>query len=125
MKALSTLVVDVVAIVVFAILGRSSHAEGNTFVGVLGTAWPFLAAAVLGHVVCQLIPALRRVPSDWRSGVVVWAVTVVAGLILRVLSGDTAALPFILVASLVLAVFLIGRRALYDLIQRTRRTRTA
>ena len=123
MKAFPALVVDVVAIVVFAILGRSSHAEANTLLGVLGTAWPFLAGAVVGHGLCRSAGALRGDPTGRRPGAVVWAATVVVGMLLRVASGDTAAWSFILVASIVLAVFLLGWRVLVRLARRAR-TRT-
>lgn len=123
MKALPALVVDVVAIVVFAILGRSSHAEANTLFGVLGTAWPFLAGAVVGHLLCSLVAVLRGDPTSWRPGVVVWASTLVIGMVLRVASGDTAAWSFVVVASIVLAAFLLGWRGLFRLVERAR-TRT-
>ncbi len=125
MKALPALVVDVVAIVVFAILGRSSHSEADTFLGVLGTAWPFLAGAVIGHVVCRLVAGLRGEPTGWRPGLVVWACTLVLGMVLRVSSGDTAAWSFVLVAGIVLAVFLLGWRTAVRLVRRARSRSTA
>jgi hypothetical protein len=119
-RALPAVVVDVVAIVVFAILGRSSHAETNTLLGVLGTAWPFLAGAVIGHLVCRAFAALRGDPTAWLPGAVVWASTLVLGMLLRVGSGDTAAWSFVIVAGLVLALFLLGWRNLLRLVQRAR-----
>ena len=124
-KALPALVVDVVAVVVFAILGRSSHNEADTFLGVLGTAWPFLAGAVIGHVVCRLVADLQGDPTRWRPGLVVWASTFVLGLLLRVASGDTAAWSFVLVAGIVLAVFLLGWRTVLRLVRRARTRTTA
>lgn len=123
-KALPALVVDVVAIVVFAILGRSSHAEQNTLLGVVGTAWPFLVGALVGHLICRALAPLRGDPVGWRPGLVVWASTLVAGMLLRIASGDTAAWPFVIVASIVLAVFLLGWRIIFRLVQRAR-TRTS
>jgi hypothetical protein len=122
-KALPAFVVDVVAILVFAILGRSSHDEMNTLIGVLGTAWPFLAGAVIGHAVCWLALPLRHDATTDRSGLVVWAATLVGGMLLRVSSGDTAAWTFIVVAGAVLALFLVGWRWLFRIVQRAR-TRT-
>lgn len=123
MKALPALVVDIVAIVVFAILGRSSHDEANTFVGVLGTAWPFLAGAAAGHLLCLLVTSLRGDQAGWRPGLAVWAATVVGGMVLRLSSGATAAWSFVVVASIVLAAFLVGWRILFRVVQRAR-TRT-
>lgn len=119
-KALPALVVDVVAIVVFAILGRSSHAEQNTLLGVLGTAWPFLAGALVGHLLCRVLAPLRGDAVGWRPGLVVWASTLVAGMLLRIASGDTAAWPFVIVATIVLAAFLLGWRLIFRLVQRAR-----
>jgi hypothetical protein len=119
-KALPALVVDVVAVVVFAILGRSSHAEANTLLGVLGTAWPFLVGAAVGHLLCRLSGDLRGDPTGWRPGLVVWASTLLVGMVLRVISGDTAAWSFVLVASIVLALFLLGWRTVLRLVRRAR-----
>jgi hypothetical protein len=119
-KALPALVVDVVAVVVFAILGRSSHAEANTLLGVLGTAWPFLVGAAVGHLLCRLSGDLRGDPTGWRPGLVVWTSTVLIGMVLRVISGDTAAWSFVLVASIVLALFLLGWRTVLRLVRRAR-----
>ena len=120
MRYLRTLVVDVVAVIVFAILGRQSHAEANTLLGVLGTAWPFLTGALIGHAICRGVTALRGDQAGWRPGIVVWASTVVLGMLLRLASGDTAAWPFVLVAGVVLALFLLGWRGIFRLVQRAR-----
>lgn len=123
MRALPALVADVVAIVIFAILGRSSHDETNTLLGVLGTAWPFLVGALVGHAISRAT-GLRSDPTAWRPGVVVWVSTLVLGMLLRVGSGATAAWTFIVVASIVLAVFLLGWRGIVRLVHRAR-SRTA
>ena len=119
-KALPALVVDIVAVTVFAILGRSSHEEANTLLGVLGTAWPFLIGVVVGHLLCRAAADLRGDPTGWRPGLAVWASTLVVGMVLRVASGDTAAWSFILVASIVLALFLLGWRTVVRLVHRAR-----
>lgn len=120
MRYLPALVVDVVAIIVFAILGRRSHDEAGTLLGVLGTAWPFLAGAVIGHAMCWVLVALRADQASWRAGFVVWASTLVLGMLLRLASGSTAAWPFVIVAGIALAVFLLGWRGIFHLIQRAR-----
>jgi hypothetical protein len=122
-KALPAFVVDVVAILVFAILGRSSHDEANTLLGVLSTAWPFLAGATIGHAVCRIAAPLGGDAAARRPGVVVWAGTLVGGTVLRLASGDTAAWTFVVVAGVVLALFLVGWRSLFRKVQRAR-TRT-
>jgi len=105
--AVRAAVVDVACVVAFAAAGRSSHAEDGGVVGVLGTALPFLLAAAAGWVLARRQHPVR----PWPAGVVVWAVTWVGGIVLRALGGDGIAPPFVAVAGVVLAVLLIGWRA--------------
>ncbi|STZ22148.1 transmembrane protein [Mycolicibacterium phlei] len=46
--AATALATDLVLVVVFATIGRRSHAEGLTVAGIAGTAWPFLVGALVG-----------------------------------------------------------------------------
>lgn len=125
MRYLPALVVDVVAIIAFAIVGRRSHDEGGTLFEVLGTAWPFLAGALIGHAICWAVAALRHDQAAWRPGAVVWASTMVLGMLLRLASGSSAAWPFVLVAGITLAVFLLGWRGIFRLVQRARASTSA
>jgi len=114
MQILPAIAVDVICILIFAIIGRSSHQEANDLLGVAHTAWPFLAGCLLG----TLIGRTWRRPYALRSGVAVWLGTVIGGMALRVLTGAGVQLSFIIVASIFLAVFLIGWRAALKLIRR-------
>jgi peptidoglycan/LPS O-acetylase OafA/YrhL len=116
MQILPAIAVDVICILIFAILGRSSHQEATDLLGVAHTAWPFLAGCLAG----TLIGRTWRHPVSLKSGVAVWLGTVVGGMVLRVLSGAGVQLSFIIVASCVLALFLIGWRAGLRLIQHAR-----
>ncbi|WP_217182933.1 DUF3054 domain-containing protein [Streptomyces sp. AC495_CC817] len=118
MRYLPALVLDAVLVLVFAAIGRASHEESAA--GFLLTGWPFLVALVVGHAVAALLPARPRRPWSVLWGAVVWVVTVIGGMILRVVSGDTAQVPFIIVATIVLGVFLVGWRALAALLRRRR-----
>lgn len=109
MRFVPAFIVDAVLVLVFAVIGRASHGESPG--GFLITAWPFLVALLVGHVVAALLPARPRRPWSLGWGAVVWAVTVVGGLLLRVATGDTAQIAFIIVTTLVLGVFLVGWRA--------------
>ncbi|MBM7505463.1 DUF3054 domain-containing protein [Agromyces aurantiacus] len=100
---------DAILIVLFALAGRGSHAEALDLVGVLGTAWPFLAGAAIGWLAVR---AWRRPLATWPTGVGVWAGALVVGMALRALTGQGVALAFVIVATLTLALFLIGWRAL-------------
>lgn len=105
MRILRALTYDIVLVFLFAVIGRLSHGEDLSRIG--ATAWPFLMAAIVG----SLVASWRQGPW-WVQGLTVWAITVVGGIVLRLVSGDTAALTFILITTGVLALFLIGWRAL-------------
>ncbi|GGM41553.1 DUF3054 domain-containing protein [Microbacterium saperdae] len=118
MRYLPAVVVDALLVLVFAAIGRASHDESPA--GFLLTAWPFLVALLLGHLLAALLPARPRRPWSILWGVVVWVVTVTGGMLLRVISGDTAQVPFIIVATLTLGVFLVGWRGITALVRRNR-----
>ena len=105
-------------VLIFAAIGRASHDENPA--GFLLTAWPFLIALLVGHALAALLPGRPRRPWSLLWGAVVWIVTVAGGMLIRVLSGDTAEVPFIIVATLVLGVFLVGWRAIAALVRRRR-----
>lgn len=109
---------DVICILVFAIVGRSSHAESTDLLGVLRTAWPFLTGYVLGLALSRSThdPVVRR------AAVILWTSTVVVGVALRVLTGAGVQLSFVVVTTIVLGVLLLGWRGLWSLVQRARRT---
>lgn len=109
------LAADLVLVLVFALSGRRSHAETLSVAGVLETAWPFLVALAAGWLICrtwahpvQLLP----------RGIYLWLITLILGMALRLASGATAAIPFVVVATLVLALFLLGHRILATLVLR-------
>ncbi len=104
---------DAVLVVVFAAVGRRSHAEGLDLLGVLRTAWPFLAGAAAGWVVGGLTVGE---PRSVAFGAVVVAGAVVLGMLLRVATGQGTAWSFVLVATVVLAVLLLGWRLLARLL---------
>lgn len=110
---------DAALVVLFAWLGRRSHDESLDALGVAQTAWPFVVALLLGWL---LVRANTGAPAiTLGSGVTVWICTVALGMGLRVLSGDTAATPFVVVATLTLGVFLLGWRLLVRLVTARRR----
>lgn len=110
-------VADVVLVLGFALSGRSSHSESITAPGVFQTAWPFLAALVGGWLIARTWQAPLRI---WPQGACLWLITVAGGMALRILSGSTAELPFVIVATLVLAVFLLGHRLIAGMLVRRR-----
>lgn len=108
--------IDVVLVTVFAAIGRASHTEA-VFAGLATTAGPFLAALVVGWLVSLAWRAPRAVV---RTGIPVWVVTVVGGMLLRALSGQGVQVAFVIVATIVLLVLLVGWRAIAALIARRR-----
>jgi len=104
---LLALTLDIVSVVVFCAIGRRSHAEGLTVAGITATCWPFLAGTAVGWLVAR---GWRRPAAVAPTGVIVWACTVVVGMLLRRASSQGTAPSFIVVASLVTAALLLGWR---------------
>jgi hypothetical protein len=106
---LAAAVADVVLILAFAAIGRDAHHREEPILGVLLTAWPFLAGVAAGWVASR---AWRRPLSVLHAGVPVWLGSLVVGMLLRALTAQTVVLPFVIVATLALAMFLVGYRLL-------------
>jgi len=98
---------DAAAIVLFVAIGRRNHDEDPGLGGTFETAAPFLIALAVGWLVAR---AWRR-PFALVTGVVVWAVTIALGMLLRNLVFDRGtAASFIVVATLFTGALLIGWR---------------
>jgi hypothetical protein len=110
---------DVVGVLVFCTLGRRSHAEGLTAAGVAETAWPFLAGTAVGWL---LVRGWRAPIAVVPTGVAVWVSTVVVGMLLRKVTSAGIAVSFVVVASIVIAVLLLGWRVAAAVVQRRRIT---
>jgi hypothetical protein len=114
------LALDVLSVVVFAALGRATHdgdVLGPAGIGLAETSWPFLGALALGWGVSL---AWRRPFAPVRVGIPVWIVTVVGGMLLRAVSGQGTQLAFVIVATIVLAAFLVGWRLVAAIVSRRR-----
>lgn len=107
-RTLVGFVVDACFVVLFATLGRVSHAEGVTTAGVAGVAWPFLVALAVGWAVVRV--RTGGWPARMPGSTTVWLLTAVLGLLLRVATGGGFAWAFGVVAVLVLGLFLVGWR---------------
>ena len=117
-QRLIAIAADVAAILLFVVLGRSSHDEGEAIVSVLNVAAPFLIGLAVGWA---LSPSVHRRPRSIRAGVDVWAATVLIGVLLRWFVWDrSTAFAFVIVATLFLGFFLLGWRVV---ISGTRRPR--
>lgn len=120
-SVLGSLVLDAVLVVGFAATGRASH-DSDVLSGLWGTAWPFLAALAVGWLVTL---AWRAPAAPLRTGVGLWLVTLVGGMLLRAVSGQGTALPFVIVATLVLGATLVGWRLIAVAVRRSRAARVA
>jgi cell division protein FtsW (lipid II flippase) len=95
------LIFDALGVLVFVMIGRDNHDEQAGFGYTLQTAAPFLIAMFGGWVLSRAWIA----PETWRTGLIVWGCTVVAGMVLRRLVFDKGtALAFVIVATVFLAI---------------------
>ena len=108
-------VVDVCCVLIFVVIGRASHTQGETIAGIASTSWPFLCGLVAGWAASR---AWRRPLAIRPSGLAVWLCTVALGMILRVLAGQGTAIAFIAVALAFLGLFLLGWRLLARFVTR-------
>lgn len=116
MKFWTSALIDALAVSTFAVIGRLSHGELTDVAGTWHTAWPFLAGAAIGTIASR---SWRR-PGSMAGGVVIWVCTVVVGMVLRVLTGNTIAVSFVVVAAVTLAALLLGWRAICGVLSGTR-----
>jgi len=109
---------DALLVLVFVLIGRATHE--NPLLGALVTYWPFLVGLVVGWLVSR---AWKAPLALLRTAVPVWICTVAVGMLLRALSLQGIQLSFVAVTAVVLAVFLVGWRALALLVRRIRSSR--
>lgn len=107
MRPATALLADVACVVVFCTIGRRSHAEGITVAGVAETAWPFLTGTAVGWLAAR---AWRRPSALAPTGLIIWLSTVAIGMLLRKATSQGTAVSFVVVASLVTAILLLGWR---------------
>lgn len=117
------LVADVAVVLLFAAVGLASHNDGEVSSwGVTMVALPFLVALAIAWLATV---AWRAPLAAVRTGLPVWAITVVLGLAGRFLLGEGIALPFVIVATLTLLVLLVGWRLLAGSLRRARERRAS
>lgn len=117
LRWLGWLAVDVVGVLVFCALGRRSHDEGLNLTGIATTAWPFLTGTAVGWLAAR---GWRRPTAVAPTGVVVWLSTVVVGMVLRKATSAGVAASFVVVATAVTALLLLGWRVAVGLTLRRR-----
>jgi len=75
---------------------------------VIETAWPFLAGAAVGWLISR---AWRRPAAVVPTGITIWVCTVAVGMLLRKATSEGTAASFVTVATLTIALLLLGWRA--------------
>ena len=114
--------VDLVAVVVFVLIGRRTHHEDAGFVGFLRVVWPFAVALVVGWAIARL----DRAPLAWGRVAILWVTTVALGMLLRiVVDGHDFKGAFTIVATVFLGVCFFGWRLLYLAVTSRRRSGSA
>jgi len=113
---MKTLMTDIIAILVFAVLARAAHG-GLGLAQIADTFWPFAIGSLVGTGIATV--ALRGAGGGAiRYGVIVWLITVLTGFAAR-----HAAVPhisFIIVATTMSGLLLLGWRAAGLLVARRR-----
>jgi hypothetical protein len=104
---------DFCCVLAFVIIGRGSHAQGESLSGITSTAWPFLAGLAGGWLATR---AWRRPEALVPAGVGAWLGAAGLGMILRVAAGQGTAVAFVGVALAFLGLFLLGWRLVARLV---------
>ena len=111
-----TPLIDLAALVVFAVLARLAHG-GLSLHALVETYWPWALGALAGWVIVLGTKAHGR----WREGAIVWASTVVGGMIIWALvHGRLPHWSFLIVATVMSALMLFGWRAIAGALARRR-----
>ena len=110
-------VIDIAGVVLFVLIGRTSHAEELSTIGTLDTLWPFLAGLTVGWVFT--FAWLRPLAIVW-PGIPVWIITVAAGMLFRASAGQSVDFSFVMVATVFLGLYLVGWRLIAMPIARRR-----
>lgn len=113
---------DVFSVVLFVAIGRREHDQSGAFAAVLETAAPFL----IGLAVAWMLTRAWRRPTKVITGIVIWPVTVLVGMLVRNLVLDRGtATAFVIVTTAFLGACFVGWRAVLRVITMRRRTRGA
>jgi hypothetical protein len=107
-------VADALAVLAFTLIGIASH-DGSLVAAFGRVVWPFALAALIGWAVTRAWQDPARI---WPTGVLIWLVTVVGGVVLRGVSGQGLVWSFALVTAIFLAITMLGWRALVTALRR-------
>ncbi|HMR48226.1 MAG TPA: DUF3054 domain-containing protein [Arachnia sp.] len=117
MNRIAPVAIDLLAVLVFAVVGRASHGRGLSLTGIADTFWPFAIALLVGWLVVTLLGWEGTKP---RETAIIWLVTLAGGMALRTLADDSVQGSFVVVAGAFLALFFGGWRLVAWLLRRRR-----
>jgi FtsH-binding integral membrane protein len=106
---------DVASVVLFVAIGKREHEQDTAIAGLVSTAAPFLIALLVAWLVVRVWTR----PTAWTTGVMIWPITLVIGMVLRsAVWDDGTAVAFVIVATAFLGLTLVGWRVALALIDR-------
>lgn len=116
----TTLILDIVAVFVFAVLARMAHNTPDapfTFPNVVNTFWPFAIGTLIAWaVIWSRAAAGTAFGRQISLGVIVWILTAVAGLaIWGIRHGAIPHWSFMMVATIMSALLILGWRGIANL----------
>jgi Protein of unknown function (DUF3054) len=112
-RVAASTVLDACCVLLFVVIGRHTHHDGDSLAGIWHTAWPFLAGLLIGLLAAR---AWRRPAAIVPTGIAAWLGAALAGMLIRVLAGQGTAAAFIGVTLAFLALFVVGWRVAARLI---------
>jgi len=111
---------DAAVITLFVAIGQREHETDSGAAHFLDTAMPFY----LGLLVAWLLVRTWRRPVQWTTGLMMWPIVLLVGMLIRSLVfDDGTATAFVIVATAFIGAFLVGWRAVFRAVVRRRRAR--
>lgn len=121
-RSLGALVGDLLVVLLFVAIGFVQHGTPLTSQNIVLVGWHFAVGVLLGHLAIRAWNAPFRI---WPHGVFVWAITLAAGMALRTLFSAGTEVSFVIVTAVVLAVGMLGWRAVASFLTRGERAAKA
>lgn len=108
--------IDVLALALFAVLARLAHG-GLSFSSWVDAFWPWTVGALVGWVIIMT----AKLSGLWKEGTVVWLSAIIGGMALWMLvNGRLPHWSFLIVATVMSALFFFGWRAIAAFASRSR-----
>lgn len=118
----TALVLDLIAIALFGLFARVAHQSEDMPLNVMGwlsTTWPFWLGVLVAWLLLWFGVLGNRSGHEVAAGVPVWAITVVTGLLIwSVRNGAVPHWSFMLVATIMSAILLLGWRTVGKFVRR-------